>query len=153
MNKFDIIEFLKAEVEPLPDRIYGNRYRASAYLIDGTYLPCVVFQSKGKQVDLALKRFEQEKNQPDQYRMVVEVFRGNVWTHRRIAWAIYEAFGVSYHENHIPRILDKIGWTRQKPKRRATQRNEAVIQEWKACSWQAISGSGRRCSTNDCVYR
>jgi hypothetical protein len=74
MNKFDIIEFLKAEVEPLPDRIYGNRYRASAYLIDGTYLPCVVFQSKGKQVDLALKRFEQEKNQPDQYRMVVEVF-------------------------------------------------------------------------------
>jgi transposase len=65
-------------------------------------------------------------------------FRGNVWTHRRIAWAIYEAFGVSYHENHIPRILDKIGWTRQKPKRRATQGNEAVIQEWKACSWQAI---------------
>ena len=65
MNESEIIEFLKAEVETLPDSIYGNRYRATVYLIDGTYLPCVVFQSKGKRVDLALKRFEQLKNKPD----------------------------------------------------------------------------------------
>ena len=74
MNKSEIIEFLKAEIEPLPDRIWGKRYRASAYLNDGTYLPCVIFQSKGKRVDLALKRFEQEKDKPEQYRRVVESF-------------------------------------------------------------------------------
>jgi hypothetical protein len=74
MNESEIIEFLRATVEPLPDSVYGNRYRASAYLIDGTYLPCVVFQSKGRQVDLALKRFEQLRSKPDQYRMVVETF-------------------------------------------------------------------------------
>lgn len=65
-------------------------------------------------------------------------FLGNVWTHARIAAVINETFGVKYHENHIPRLLDKIGWTRQKPKRRATQRNEVAIQEWKGCGWQAI---------------
>lgn len=65
-------------------------------------------------------------------------FRGNVWTHARIARVIDERFGVRYHANHIPRLLDKIGWTRQKPKRRARQRNEVAIEEWKECSWQVI---------------
>src|SRR5712664_2974149 len=46
MKSSEIIKFLKMEIEPLPDDICGNRYRAAAYLTDGTYLPCVVFQSK-----------------------------------------------------------------------------------------------------------
>jgi len=74
MNKSEILKFLKSEIEPMPDTINGNRYRASAYLKDGTYLPCVVFQSKSKRVNQALKRFEQLKNKPDQYRIVVESF-------------------------------------------------------------------------------
>ena len=74
MKKPEIIKFLKSDIEPLQDRIYGNRYRVSAHLIDGTYLPCVIFQSRTKQVELALKRFEQLKSQPDQYRMVVGSF-------------------------------------------------------------------------------
>lgn len=74
MQKSEIFHFLKSGIEPLSDKIYGNRYRASAYLIDGTYLPCVIFQSKSKQVDQALKRFEQLKSKPEQYRMVVESF-------------------------------------------------------------------------------
>jgi transposase len=65
-------------------------------------------------------------------------FRGNVWTNARIAWVINAVFGVKYHENHMPRILNKIGWTCQKPKRRATQRNEAAIEAWKTCSWLTI---------------
>jgi hypothetical protein len=74
MQKIEILNFLKSEIEPLPDNISGNRYRASVHLLDGTYLPCVVFQSKIKRVELALKRFEQLKNKPDQYRIVVESF-------------------------------------------------------------------------------
>jgi hypothetical protein len=74
MKKSEIINFLKSNIEPLPDNIFGNRYRASVHLTDGTYLPCVVFQSKTKQLELALKRFEQLKNQPGQYRKVVETF-------------------------------------------------------------------------------
>jgi hypothetical protein len=70
----EIASFVKAEVEPLPDTIYGPRYRVSAFLSDETYLPCVVVQCKRKQVDLADRRFEQLKKHRDQYRSVLESF-------------------------------------------------------------------------------
>ncbi len=47
-------------------------------------------------------------------------FRGQVWTHPRIAKVIQDKMGVHYHPNHIPRLLKKITWTRQKPRRRAS---------------------------------
>ena len=70
----DLTNFLKSSIEPLTDQIYGNRYRAAVRLIDNTYLPCIVFQSKKSQVELALRRFDQLRGQPSQYRMVVESF-------------------------------------------------------------------------------
>src|SRR5436305_10255392 len=57
-------------------------------------------------------------------------FRGDRWTRRRIAEVIRRAFGVRYHPAHISRLLDRWGWSRQKPIRRARQRDEAAIQEW-----------------------
>lgn len=77
MTSSEIVGFLKTESEPLPHRFYGSRYRAAAYLTDGTYLPCVVFQSERKQVDLALRRFGELKNKPEQYRSVVATFVAN----------------------------------------------------------------------------
>ena len=66
--------FLTSNIEPLSDQIYGNRYRAAVRLTDDTFLPCVVFQSRRSQVELAIRRFDQLRGQNDQYRMVVEVF-------------------------------------------------------------------------------
>jgi hypothetical protein len=74
MKPEELANFLKTSIKPLTDQIYGNRYRAAARLTDDTYLPCVVFQSKNAQVDLALRRFDQLRDQSDQYRAVVEVF-------------------------------------------------------------------------------
>lgn len=74
MNEIEVINFLKAKVEPLNDRVYGNRYRVSVYLTDGTYLPCVIFQSKKTQIDLAIKRFSDLNKLPEQYRNVVASF-------------------------------------------------------------------------------
>ena len=71
-------------------------------------------------------------------------FRGNVWTHARVAAVIYKKYGVKYHENHIPRILRKIGWTRQKPRRRATQRNEEAIRHWQTCTWLEIKSAAEK---------
>ena len=70
----ELANFLKSNIEPLDDRIYGNRYRAAVRLTDDTYLPCVVFQSKKSLVELALRRFDQLRSQPSQYKMVVESF-------------------------------------------------------------------------------
>src|SRR5215207_9079964 len=56
-------------------------------------------------------------------------FRGDIWTRARIAAIIKREFGVSYHPDHVGRLLAEIGWTVQKPVERATQRNEAAIAE------------------------
>lgn len=60
MNKL-ITEYLATGVEPLPDSIYGNGYRCSVYLIDETFLPCVMLRHSAPLVALAKKRFEDER--------------------------------------------------------------------------------------------
>jgi hypothetical protein len=74
MKPDEIANFVRSSIEPLKDQIYGDRYRAAVRLKDDTYLPCVVFQSRKAQVDLALRRFEQLRDQDSQYKMVVESF-------------------------------------------------------------------------------
>jgi transposase len=58
-------------------------------------------------------------------------FRGAVWTRARVAEVIKRSFGVSYHVAHISRLMGRIRWSRQRPIRRARQRNEAAIQRWR----------------------
>lgn len=56
-----ILDYLKSGVEPFTDSNYGEGFRCSAYLKDGTYLPCVMLRKCGPIVELAMRRFEQEK--------------------------------------------------------------------------------------------
>jgi hypothetical protein len=56
-----ILEYLKSGIEPFPDSIYGDGYRCSAYLKDGTFLQCVMLRKSGPVAELAIRRFEQEK--------------------------------------------------------------------------------------------
>ncbi|WP_350290044.1 hypothetical protein [uncultured Croceitalea sp.] len=55
------IKFLKDNIEPLSDQIYGDGYRASAYLTDGTYIPCVRFRNPELRTKQAIKRFDEER--------------------------------------------------------------------------------------------
>ncbi len=74
MRDEELTRFVRDNIEPLPDSIYGNRYRAAARLSDGTYLLCVVFQSKEAQVRLALRRFKELRWKRSQYEAVVATF-------------------------------------------------------------------------------
>ena len=65
-------------------------------------------------------------------------FLGDVWTQKRIAAVIKHEFGVSYHPDHIGRLLRAIGWSVQKPIERATERNDAAIERWRKEKWPAI---------------
>jgi hypothetical protein len=62
MKSEEMARFVTDSIEPLKDQIYGNRYRVAAHLKDGTYLPCVVLQSRGAQLKLALRRFKEERS-------------------------------------------------------------------------------------------
>jgi transposase len=65
-------------------------------------------------------------------------FRGDVWTARRVAQLIADTFGVQYHRDHVSRVLRQIGWSRQRPTTRATQRDEAAITRWRDERWPAL---------------
>ena len=65
-------------------------------------------------------------------------FRGDVWTRERVGTVIRREFGVSYSQVHIGRILKELGWTRQKPVRRARQRDEEAIQRWQEERWPEL---------------
>jgi transposase len=69
-------------------------------------------------------------------------FRGERWTRQRVAEVIRREFGVRYHPAHISRLLDRWGWSRQKPMRRARQRDEAAIQEWREQRYPALVKKG-----------
>jgi transposase len=70
-------------------------------------------------------------------------FRGELWTRTRIAAVIRLEFGVSYHPRHVGRLCQAIRWTPQKPTRRARQRNEAAIAQWRNDTWPALK-KGRK---------
>lgn len=65
-------------------------------------------------------------------------FVGEVWTGPRVATLIERHFGVRYHPSYVPTLLAQLGWTRQKPTRRASQRDEAAIAQWQTERWPAL---------------
>ncbi len=65
-------------------------------------------------------------------------FRGDVWTRQRVAQLIERVFEVSYSPRHVGRILQEIGWTRQKPVHRASQRDEERIRRWQVETWPVL---------------
>ena len=69
-------------------------------------------------------------------------FRGEIWTQPRVAEVIRREFGVQYHPSQVGRILKECGWTRQKPVRRATQRDEEAIRRWKEERWPEVKKGG-----------
>lgn len=61
LDQQEIIDFLKTNITPLPDSIYGPGYRASVTLTDGLFLPCVLFRNPINIVNLAERRFNEER--------------------------------------------------------------------------------------------
>lgn len=65
-------------------------------------------------------------------------FRGDVWTANRVRDVIAQTFGVRYARDHVSALLRQLGWSRQHPIARATQRNDTALQQWAEERWPAI---------------
>lgn len=65
-------------------------------------------------------------------------FETDLWTTRRIATVIQREFRVRLHRAHVGRLLTTLGWSCQKPERRALERDEAAIARWTRYRWTAI---------------
>ncbi len=65
-------------------------------------------------------------------------FATDLWTLERVAQVIKKRFGIEYHPSHVWRILRDLGWSPQKPDRRARERNEEAIAAWRDETWPQI---------------
>ena len=62
-----------------------------------------------------------------------------LWTLKRIATLIQAQFGVRYSPVGVWKLLRHgLDWSWQKPERRARQRDEAAIEQWKRQTWPDI---------------
>ena len=75
-----------------------------------------------------------------------------LWTAARVRDLIEHRTAVRYHEDHVWRILRKLGWTCQRPAGRALERNEEGIRQWKKYRWPQLkkkrTASGARSSSS-----
>jgi transposase len=69
-------------------------------------------------------------------------FLGEVWTSKRVAEVIQKECGIRYHPAHVSRLLRFLGWSVQKPIRRATQRDETAIAAWHTERWPGLEKKG-----------
>jgi transposase len=65
-------------------------------------------------------------------------FARHLRTQQLVADLIEREFGVSYHHDHVGVILKAMGFTHQKPQRRARERDEAKIDAWRREAWPAL---------------
>ena len=65
-------------------------------------------------------------------------YQTQLWTLPRTADLIESLTGVRYHPGHVWRILGDLGFSCQRPERRALERNEQAVRQWKRTQWPAL---------------
>jgi transposase len=66
-------------------------------------------------------------------------FVGELWTLDRVATVIGHLTGVQHHPAHVWALLHhRLGWSVQRPRRRAAERDQAAIDRWVKDRWPAI---------------
>jgi transposase len=72
---------------------------------------------------------------------VANDFPTELWTLARVAKVIEREFGVAYSTVNVWRILREMGFSSQRPAGRASQRDEAAIEQWRTKRWPALKKS------------
>lgn len=147
-----------------PEELERRRHRALAMLHDGM-MPVEVARKLGvdrRSVRRWRASFDQEgaralaaKPAPgrppklgirDRKKLERELLRGaqahgyrtDLWTCPRVAELIRRRFGVRYHVDHVSRLLHALGWSPQKPERRARERDDPAIRRWVKEEWPRV---------------
>jgi len=68
-------------------------------------------------------------------------FGTELWTLKRVRALIERLYGVTFSEVHVWRLLGALGFSSQKPERRAIERNEEAVLAWKRKTWPALKKS------------
>jgi putative transposase len=61
-----------------------------------------------------------------------------LWTTKLIARLIRDRFGIDHHHDHVGVILHELDWSPQVPARRARERDETRIAQWREQFWPEL---------------
>jgi transposase len=70
-------------------------------------------------------------------------FATELWTCARVAQVIETRFGVSYHTDYVGTLLHKLGWSPQKPERRARECDDEAVATWRRETWPRLKKEAR----------
>jgi transposase len=65
-------------------------------------------------------------------------YRTDLWTCWRVAEVVRKRFRVSYHPDHLGRILHDLGFSPQKPQQVAREQDAAAVERWRKRDWPRI---------------
>jgi transposase len=65
-------------------------------------------------------------------------FGNELWTLKRVGVVIERLHGVRFGQTQIWRILGSLGFSPQKPEKRAIERNEDAVRHWKRRTWPRL---------------
>ena len=71
-------------------------------------------------------------------------YRTELWTLSRVAQVIRRRFGVQYDPSGVWHVLRHMGWSCQKPERRARERDEQAIAQWRKRDWPRIKKRAKK---------
>jgi transposase len=71
-------------------------------------------------------------------------YANDLWTLPRVAEVIVKRFGVRYDPSGVWHLLHRMGWSCQKPERRARERDEEAIAVWRKADWPRIKKSPKK---------
>lgn len=65
-------------------------------------------------------------------------FGTELWTIKRVGVVIERLYGVKFGQTQIWRLLGSLGFSPQKPEKRAIERDEDAVRSWKRSTWPAF---------------
>jgi transposase len=65
-------------------------------------------------------------------------YQTDLWTLPRVAALIKTITGVNYHPAHVWKVLNKMGWSVQRPTLRARERDEQKVADWVKGTWEEV---------------
>ncbi|MDT8843300.1 IS630 family transposase [Paraburkholderia fungorum] len=71
-------------------------------------------------------------------------FGTELWTLKRVGAVIERVHGIRFSQTQVWRILGSLGFSPQKPEKRAIERNEDAVRNWKRRTWPALKKKPRR---------
>jgi transposase len=75
-------------------------------------------------------------------------YRTELWTLKGVTEVIQQRFGVQYDPSGVWHVLRNMGWSAQKPERRARERDEQAVARWRQRDWPRIKKRAKKRSNH-----